>query len=493
MLREPTSTTPGAAARATTGPRSPEATFVAPAGAPDERPRLVAALKGLQATGGPAACVATAAYLTPGAPMRVASLVVAGFVIAYLLRRPLRRHADQLPLMRHLGSLVGALLAGAFLVVEHQLPLTPWLALQVGVLCVAAVVGSVLGRRPLVRARKRGIGVRRVAVIGSDRVAAAFADELRAAPERGFVPVGRIAPHGDEDEGTMVLGSLADLERLVQAHHLDLLVLSPDAAGPLVLDRVTNACLDLDVRMVDMDSFCERIFGHVPVTEINSSWFRFFMHPTFRRTENPLKRVLDLVIATVVALVAAPIIAVLAVLVRRDGGEAFFTQTRIGAGGRPFTIYKLRTMNLSNGSGPGAWTTSDDPRITGIGHFLRRTHLDELPQILNVLRGDMSLVGPRPEQPSYVAKLEREVPHYSRRHLIKPGVTGWAQVRCGYAGTTEGSAWKMCHDLYYVKHRSMMLDLLIIGETARTLLADRQYPEGEAGMSAFIRPAPQTA
>jgi CelD/BcsL family acetyltransferase involved in cellulose biosynthesis len=132
-------------------------------------------------------------------------------------------------------------------------------------------------------------------------------------------------------------------------------------------------------------------------------------------------------------------------------------------------MLKLRTMcpGVSNVT---EWASLNDPRITSVGRFLRRTHLDELPQLLHVLRGEMSLVGPRPEQPSYVAQLERQLPFYERRHLIKPGLTGWAQVRCGYAGSDAGSAWKLCHDLFYVKRRSLALDLLILAETATQAL-----------------------
>jgi lipopolysaccharide/colanic/teichoic acid biosynthesis glycosyltransferase len=124
--------------------------------------------------------------------------------------------------------------------------------------------------------------------------------------------------------------------------------------------------------------------------------------------------------------------------------------------------------------------------VTRLGRVLRRTHLDELPQLINVLRGEMTLVGPRPEQPEFVDRLEQTVPYYSRRHLIRPGITGWAQVRCGYAGSDLGSAWKLCHDLYYLKHRSFALDVAIIAETLRTLVADRQYGIEPAGVSFIV-------
>ena len=140
-------------------------------------------------------------------------------------------------------------------------------------------------------------------------------------------------------------------------------------------------------------------------------------------------------------------------LIRRDGGPALFAQVRIGEGGQRFRLHKLRTMRVG-ADASAQWACPDDPRITRIGAWLRRTHLDELPQLVNVLRGEMSLVGPRPEQPEFVDRLEQILPFYQRRHLMRPGITGWAQVRCGYAGSDVGSAWKLCHDLYYAKHRS---------------------------------------
>jgi lipopolysaccharide/colanic/teichoic acid biosynthesis glycosyltransferase len=161
---------------------------------------------------------------------------------------------------------------------------------------------------------------------------------------------------------------------------------------------------------------------------------------------------------------------------------------RIGEKGRPFALYKLRTMRIE-ADATAQWAAADDPRITRLGGFLRASHLDELPQLANVLRGEMSLVGPRPEQPEFVDRLERTVPFYQRRHLLRPGITGWAQIRCGYAGSDIGSAWKLCHDLFYAKHRSLGLDLLILCETFSTLLFERE-PVVEPESFALIAPEP---
>ena len=129
-------------------------------------------------------------------------------------------------------------------------------------------------------------------------------------------------------------------------------------------------------------------------------------------------------------------------------------------------MLKLRSMSVDAEANGPQWSKGEDTRVTRVGRLLRRTHIDELPQLWNVLRGDMTLVGPRPERPELVAQIERQYPHYTRRHLVKPGIAGWAQLRCGYAGSNLGTAWKLCHDLYYVKHRSFLGDLLILFETA---------------------------
>jgi lipopolysaccharide/colanic/teichoic acid biosynthesis glycosyltransferase len=159
-----------------------------------------------------------------------------------------------------------------------------------------------------------------------------------------------------------------------------------------------------------------------------------------------------------------------------DGGPVLFRQRRVGLRGRQFEVLKFRTMRVgAELPGEARWSTADDDRVTSVGRMLRKTHLDELPQLLNVLAGSMSLVGPRPERPELVAELERKIPHYSRRLLVKPGITGWAQVQSGYGGSDTGTAFKLSHDLYYIKHRSVLFDLLTMVETLRTLVADAQY------------------
>ncbi len=431
-------------------------------------------MRRLHGTGGAAFAAIAAVAITDGSRLVVATIVVAAFLAAGALLRPLGPHMAQLPLMRRLPVVLSPVLAlSGLAAAQESLGAGVWSVVAMAIVFAAALAGSLLIDDRLHRAHA---AVRRMALVGGDDAAAALRDELASTGVTGYEVVGRIvaAPPGDPGR-VPVLGDLRHLGGLVVEHELDLIVLAPGAPRMMVFDEMASSCLELPVRLVDLDAFCERVLGHVPVRTINSAWFQYLMHPRFRRRGSAAKRVFDLAIACAVGIVALPLVALAALLIRRDGGPVFFMQTRIGEGGRPFRIVKLRTMRVSDG--PTDWTTAHDPRVTPIGALLRRTHLDELPQLINVLRGEMSIVGPRPEQAGYVAALERDVPFYSRRHLIKPGITGWAQVRCGYAGSVEGSVWKMCHDLYYVKHRSVWLDALILGETLRTLFADRQFPD----------------
>jgi lipopolysaccharide/colanic/teichoic acid biosynthesis glycosyltransferase len=322
--------------------------------------------------------------------------------------------------------------------------------------------------------RSAAPGSLRAAFIGGPAAASRLALALDAGGSRQWVLVGRIGLGGDAtDTGPPELGSLGELGRIVVEHDVDLLVMGTEAPRMAVFDEVTRTCLDLPVRLVELSSLFEEVFGHVPTAEINASWFQCLADPHARVAATSVKRAIDVAGASLALVVVAPLLPILVLLIRRDGGPALFSQIRIGEGGRPFRLHKLRSMRVG-ADASAQWACADDPRMTRVGGFLRRTHLDELPQLVNVLRGEMSLVGPRPEQPQFVDRLEGMLPYYQRRHLMRPGITGWAQIRCGYAGSDIGSAWKLCHDLYYAKHRSSGVDLLILCETLATLIFERE-------------------
>jgi exopolysaccharide biosynthesis polyprenyl glycosylphosphotransferase len=396
------------------------------------------------------------------------------FATALLETRPLR-HGVSLSFSRAAIALTGSVTGAAALALlapAFGLPRMQELEMLVIVAVTAAIPAAPPGtvRMPGV-SRPRP---RRVAVAGSALTASSLDAELRHAGVSRFEVVGRIGP--PEDPATANppvpdLGRLEGLAEILHAREVDLLLITGDIPQLAVFEELARSCLHLRVRVCQLAAFYEAVFGHVPIAEINAAWFQYIMHPAFRSEESRSKRMLDIVLALTAGLVLLPLVPIVALLVTSDGGPLLFRQARIGQGGRPFTVLKFRTMRHEP-AGDAAWATAGDPRVTRIGRLLRLTHLDELPQLVNVLRGDMSVVGPRPEQPAFVERLERFVPFYQRRHLVKPGITGWAQVRCGYAGSDAGSAWKLCHDLFYLKHRSPSFDLMILVETLRMLFSD---------------------
>jgi exopolysaccharide biosynthesis polyprenyl glycosylphosphotransferase len=225
------------------------------------------------------------------------------------------------------------------------------------------------------------------------------------------------------------------------------------------------------VRVVRPHEFYERIMRRASLDDVDESWFLFNRPLRARRTYAAIKRLTDVVAGLLGSLLVCLIVPIIALLIALDdGGPVFFRQERVGRGRRPFLICKFRTMRENAEVEGPVWAVPNDARVTRIGRLLRRTRLDELPQFFNVLKGDMALVGPRPERPQFVRVLERAVPFYQRRHLMRPGITGWATVRFGY-GDTVTDKWRSHeYDLYYLKHRSPLLDLEILARTVVVML-----------------------
>jgi exopolysaccharide biosynthesis polyprenyl glycosylphosphotransferase len=264
--------------------------------------------------------------------------------------------------------------------------------------------------------------------------------------------------------------------RAIEAAILDArpttLVISPDAARNPEVVGAASGLHARGLRVRELVSFYEAQFGKVPLSALTPSWFLFDVAEIHRpRVYGAVKRAIDLTAATAVLLLALPLFALIAAAVRIDSaGPALFRQPRVGKEGSTFKLIKFRTMDLSNPPVP-AWGTEHRHRITRIGRFLRRFRLDELPQLWNVLRGDLSLVGPRAEQPEIVERLGEVFEFYSVRHHVRPGVTGWAQINYGYGGSLEGVREKLQYDFFYMKRQSLRLDLLILASTIRTVIA----------------------
>jgi lipopolysaccharide/colanic/teichoic acid biosynthesis glycosyltransferase len=224
-------------------------------------------------------------------------------------------------------------------------------------------------------------------------------------------------------------------------------------------------------RVVGVSHFVEHALGRVPLRHVTPTWFMSMLHLRQKPYTRMAKRVFDLAVASLGLLLVAPLLPVLALLVRLTPGPVIYRQTRVGEGGRHFTILKLRTMREdAEDAGTPRFAQVGDSRVTRVGGVLRRTHLDELPQLWNVVRGEMSIVGPRPERPEFVDLLEQTVPFWTRRLLVKPGITGWAQLRCGYAFDEASAAEKLSYDLWYLRNRNVVVDLAICAKTLWSLL-----------------------
>jgi exopolysaccharide biosynthesis polyprenyl glycosylphosphotransferase len=265
--------------------------------------------------------------------------------------------------------------------------------------------------------------------------------------------------------------STRELEEVVLHERPDLVVLTETDGRYEALDRLLRVPFP-SFRVVSLDHFLELVSGRVPVSNVSPSWFMSLLHVYSRPYSRMTQRALDVSLAGLALLVSWPTMLVIAFLVRCSGpGPVIYRQLRVGEAGTPFEMLKFRTMaDGAEADGNAAWAEESDPRITRIGRSLRRYRFDELPQLWNVLRGEMSIVGPRPERPEFLAVLEREVPHWSRRLLVKPGLTGWAQIRNGYTADSPSAADKLAYDLYYIKHRSLLFDLAIILRTVGVVL-----------------------
>lgn len=322
--------------------------------------------------------------------------------------------------------------------------------------------------------------VRRVLIVGAGQNGRALVSHLRHLDPPAFFLVGFVdddpRKQGEVVEGLPVLGTSEALPHLVETHAItDALVA---IQGP-IRGELFQALLDVQARGVEvahMNAVYEELFQRVPIAHLDATWMiRSFMDEARKTTYyEALKRALDVVgalIGLAIWLALTPFIALAIYL--ESGRPIFFSQMRVGLHGEIFRVWKFRTMLPDEHRERGRWAPEDQDRITALGRFLRRTHLDEFPQFWNVLVGQMSLVGPRPEQPELVAMLEERIPFYRARLLVKPGLTGWAQVNMGYVGTLEETRIKLEYDLFYIKHRNLFFDLYILLRTFGAVLGAR--------------------
>ncbi|MGA2552056.1 MAG: TIGR03013 family XrtA/PEP-CTERM system glycosyltransferase [Burkholderiaceae bacterium] len=346
----------------------------------------------------------------------------------------------------------------------------------VGYSLVYMVSGLVLVRRALFWTIGARFRTRRVLIIGTGPDAKSVAAELH---ERGlgtyeivgFFPGGR-------DERSYVTGQKVfsrdvPFDQLVLEERVDeIIVAVKDQRGGVLPIRQLLECRVAGIPVRSLAEFYERSKGEVPLDSLKASWLIYGRGFTQNRSRTLIKRSFDVVVAVALIAVTWPImlLTLVAILIE-DGGPIMFRQERVGLHGHTFKVLKFRSMRTdAEKDGVARWATKNDSRITRVGAFIRKVRIDELPQLFNVLAGEMSLVGPRPERPTFVSRLGAHVPFYNIRHSVKPGVTGWAQVRFTYGASVEDARRKLQFDLYYVKNHSLFLDVLVILETVRVVL-----------------------
>jgi len=273
-----------------------------------------------------------------------------------------------------------------------------------------------------------------------------------------------------------IIGTIEDIPSIVRARSVDRVVVSmADARGQLPMGKLLEMKLD-GVSFDHLASLYEEYTGKIAIENLRPSWFVF--SPGFRKSslQRAAKRTTDLVASGIDLVIGAPILTLVALAVKLTSkGDVFYHQERVGRNGRVFTVHKVRSMRQDAEAGTGAvWASkSGDSRVTPIGGFLRKTRLDELPQLWNVFVGEMSLVGPRPERPQFVSQLTKDIPFYGQRHIVRPGLTGWAHVRYSYGASVEDALQKLQYDLFYIKNMSLPFDLFIALSTVKTVIMRR--------------------
>jgi exopolysaccharide biosynthesis polyprenyl glycosylphosphotransferase len=317
----------------------------------------------------------------------------------------------------------------------------------------------------------RSIARRRVLVVGTNGSAADVVAELGDSRSGPFELLGLVGDHPEADESALAeLGPLDELARIIEAQRPDIVLLADDWASARAVDPLLDVA-PIGFRVVNASHFFEHALGKVPLRHLTPAWFMSMLHLRQKPYTRVAKRAFDLIVATVALALGLLLLPLLAALVCTTRGPVFFRQRRVGEGGRHFTMLKLRTMHVdAELGGLPRFTQVRDSRVTRAGRILRQTHLDELPQLWNVLKGEMSIVGPRPERPEFVDLLEQTVPFWTRRLLVKPGITGWAQLRCGYAFDAQSAAEKLSYDLWYLRNRNVVVDLAICAKTVSALL-----------------------
>jgi len=319
----------------------------------------------------------------------------------------------------------------------------------------------------------------RILIVGSGPFAIEVARETLNRPDAGFRVVGFV----DNDPELLgkslinpkVIGLTSELASLVKSESIDRIVVAiTDRRGAFPTQELLGLSLAGDVSIEECASFYERVTGRVLLDLVRPSWLIFSGRGRRARTNEVIRVVIHRLVALIGAVLSLPIALLTALLIKIDSrGPVLYKQERVGKNGRTFTLMKFRSMRLDAEKDGPVWASTSDNRMTRVGRIIRKIRVDEIPQFWSILRGDMNFVGPRPERPHFVAQLAEEINYYEQRHLIAPGLTGWAQIKYPYGASIEDARKKLEYELYYIKNQSLMLDATIMFETIKTILFGR--------------------
>lgn len=306
----------------------------------------------------------------------------------------------------------------------------------------------------------------RILMVGANSTSQEIADYLGKNPQLGY-EISYWMKEGLQDK------EFAHLSQIIVANEITTIVIPAHLKKDHLSAKLIYKCLALGIEIIELSKLYELIFRKVPLAELEEVWFLENLtarHRIYDMVSEPLERLFALLLG--IALL--PLLILIAILIKiTSPGSAFFSQRRVGKNEREFTIWKFRTMNMdAEKNGPQWANYFNDVRVTWFGDILRKSHLDELPQLYNIVKGELSFVGPRPERPEFIVKLRKELPYYDLRHLTKPGITGWAQINYRYAASAADAFQKLQYDIYYIKNNSLLLDLLIVVRTVKFLITN---------------------
>lgn len=316
----------------------------------------------------------------------------------------------------------------------------------------------------------------KVLIVGAGKLAQKLAEEIESKKDSGFQIVGFVdsspAPGETADSGFPILGTYEQIPAIVRKEGVEKIVVAlQERRGSFPTNELLQCKLE-GISVIDGVSFYEKLAGQLLVESLNPSWLIFSEGFRKSRVRKAVKRLSGIGISLIGIILSLPLLIITALAIRIESpGSVIYRQERVGENGKIFEVLKFRSMiDNAEPEGEAVWAAEEDPRITRVGRIIRKLRIDEVPQMFNVLRGDMNFVGPRPERPEFVKELAKAIPYYAQRHAVKPGITGWAQIRYPYGSSIEDAREKLHYDLYYIKNMSVVFDVLIVFDTIKIVL-----------------------